>query len=110
MLPKSQGLEWVTLFNKYQQSYFTIVDKMQRIILHLQLSETDISNLNRAKPIWIEELNSWFYMLKIEQFSGDKNSVRCELIRLTEIIQEDGYLMTENFEILSTEDETFLLY
>lgn len=79
-------------FNDIVQDYYLpmyqILNKSRVIDANIFLNEQDIINIDFSKLYWIEQLNSYFILNKINNFT-QKGITKCELIKV-------DYVNTEN--------------
>lgn len=72
----------LNLFNNYYTYIISVIDKYKIIELNVRLNLSDVSNLDFLKPVYIRELDTYFYVNKIKFDYTSKNSSVVELIKL----------------------------
>jgi hypothetical protein len=70
------------IFNNYYTYIISVIDKYKIIELNVRLNLSDVSNLDFLKPVYIRELDTYFYVNKIKFDYTSKNSSVVELIKL----------------------------
>jgi hypothetical protein len=75
------GFEF-NIFNNYYTYIISVIDKYKIIELNVRLNLSDVSNLDFLKPVYIRELDTYFYVNKIKFDYTSKNSSVVELIKL----------------------------
>ena len=59
-----------------------ILEKAQLLTFNVKLTETDIKNLDLAVPVYVEWLGGWFYINKINEFTGSEQLTECDIIQI----------------------------
>lgn len=68
------------LFNLYWFDYVNLISQSKLLTAYFRLDESDISNINFAKPIWIRD--SFWLLNKITDYNASQNGLtKCELIK-----------------------------
>jgi hypothetical protein len=68
------------LFNLYWFDYVNLISQSKLLTAYFRLDESDISNINFAKPIWIRD--SYWLLNKIVDYNASENGLtKCELIK-----------------------------
>jgi len=75
------GLMLSKLIPKTYSDLIIVLNDQRRITARVQLSETDIAELDFFKPVYISRFGAHFYISKITDYTGDK-PCRVDLIKL----------------------------
>lgn len=59
-----------------------ILEKAQLLTFNVKLTETDIKNLDLAVPVYVEWLGGWFYINRINEFTGSEQLTECDIIQI----------------------------
>ena len=72
----------INLVNRYYSDYIRILNYPNLYNPYVRLNEVDMSTLNFAIPIWIEQTKRYYYLNKVDGYQADGSSTKCELIAL----------------------------
>lgn len=76
-------------FNDIIEDYYTplsqILDKARVEQHEIYLTQTDVVNINFETLKWIEDLNNYYILNKVSNFSGT-NIVKCEMIKVNYVV------------------------
>ena len=84
-------LPFSDIVQDYYTPIFQILNKAVLVDAEIYLTEKDIVDIDFSKLYWIEELNSYFILNKINNFQG-KGSTKCELIKVDYVNTETRVL------------------
>lgn len=71
-----------SLFDNYWSFWKDRIENGYLVKCHIRLTEVDILRFTEALPVYIGELNGYFYVNKIEQYRPDQPSTAVELVAL----------------------------
>lgn len=75
------GAFWNSLITDNYTEWITLLQNYRKITLKMKLTDSDVFNFNFFKPVFISQLNAYFYVNKISNHTG-VGLTKVELIRL----------------------------
>ena len=79
------NIQMVNIYNAYYKSLFDALQHPKIVTVWMNFSINQFINLDLLKPVFINDLNGYFYINKIEQFKLN-SPCRVELIRINALI------------------------